>query len=188
MLRLLSRFIFWIQGWKADDEFIKNNRLDKFILVGAPHTSNWDAIIFIAATYHLKIDVKFLIKQDWIKFPFNLFFKPLGAIGIDRSQSNSMVDVMVELFNSNEKLIITISPEGTRSPNANWKKGFYFTALQANVPILLGYLDYEKRVAGIKSMVVPSGNANKDLIEIGEFYKQFNGKIPENYEPYKPVE
>lgn len=187
MLRLISRFIFWIQGWKIDDDLLKQQHLDKFILTGAPHTSNWDALMFVAAMYHMKLKVRFLIKHDWMRFPFNLMFGPLGAIGIDRSKHHSMVDAMVKLFNESEKLIITIAPEGTRSYNPHWKKGFYYTALEAKIPILLGHLDYENRIAGITKVFWPTGDVDKDLTEISNFYSQFKGKNPEKFAPYQPT-
>jgi 1-acyl-sn-glycerol-3-phosphate acyltransferase len=188
MFRLISRLVFWLQGWKVDDVLLKQKNFDKFILLGAPHTSNWDAAMFIAAMYHMKLDVKFLMKNDWLKFPFSLAFNPLGALGIDRSTSNSMVDIMANEFDKKDKLIISISPEGTRGPNEKWKRGFYYTSIKANVPILLGYLDYGNRVAGIGKEVIPTGNIEPDFRMISDYYQQFKGKVPENHLPYNRVD
>ncbi len=126
-----------------------------------------------------------------MQFPFGLMFKPLGGIAIDRSPKEdnsrkSTVTNMVELFNSREELIIAISPEGTRSRNTQWKKGFYHTAMEAEVPILLGYLNYKTRTAGITKAIKPSGNIEKDFTEIGEFYQKISGKYPSQFSANVP--
>lgn len=183
MFRLISVFCFWIKKWKIEHDLLPQLGLKKFILIGAPHTSNWDIVYFLGAIRKMKLKPSFLIKNFWMRFPFGMMFKPLGGLSIDRSQKDetsgaSMVRSMVELFEQSEKMIIAIAPEGTRSKNPNWKKGFYHTALQANIPILLGYLDYKNKVAGISKAIIPSGDIVKDMIEINSFYAQFEGKNP----------
>ncbi|MBT6029970.1 MAG: acyltransferase [Crocinitomicaceae bacterium] len=183
MFRIISIFLFWIKKWKIEHELIPKLGFEKFVLIGAPHTSNWDIVYFLGAIRKMKLKPNFLIKKFWMRFPFSLMFKPLGGVPINRlpkteSKGLSMVSNMVDLFAHSEKLIIAISPEGTRSKNEHWKKGFYHTALQAKIPILLGYLDYENKVAGISKAIIPSGDFTKDMMEINLFYSQYQGKNP----------
>jgi len=190
MFRLITTLLFKLNGWKLilNKESLSNYK--KFILIGAPHTSNWDAIYFTAAATISKLKPQFLIKKSWMKFPFNIIFSPLGGIGVDNKKtskkSSGVIEYMVNLFNKRKELIIMISPEGTRSKNPNWKTGFYRTAVAANVPIILGYLDYNKKIAGISEIFLPTGDINKDLLFISNFYKQFTGKNHELFAEYKP--
>lgn len=191
MFRLFTVLFFKIKGWKLilDKENLIHHK--KFILIGAPHTSNWDAIFFTAAATLSKLKPRFLIKKSWMKFPFSIIFKPLGGIGVDNKKSSNkkssgIIEHMVNLFNHQKELIIAIAPEGTRSKNPNWKTGFYRTAVAANVPIVMGYLDYSKKIAGITEVFFPTGNIQEDLKKISAFYKQFTGKNHELYEGYQP--
>ena len=188
MFRLFTLVFFKLKGWQLliDKKTLTQHK--KFILIGAPHTSNWDAIYFTAAATISKLKPKFLIKKNWIKFPFNIIFKPLGAIGIDNKskKSSGMINYMVNLFNENQELIIAIAPEGTRSKNPYWKTGFYTTALKAKVPIVLGYLDYKHKIAGMTDVFFPTGNIDQDLMKISEFYKRFSGKNHELFANYLP--
>ena len=190
MFRLFTLLLFKIKGWKllVDKKTLHQHK--KFILIGAPHTSNWDAIYFTAAATLTKLKPKFLIKKTWMKFPFNIIFKPIGGIGVDNkniseNKSSSTIDFMVKLFNQKRELIIMISPEGTRSKNANWRTGFYRTAILAKVPIVLGYLDYQKKTAGFNKVFFPTGNLELDLKKISNFYTQFKGKNHHLFAEYK---
>ena len=192
MFRLMTMLLFKINGWKLILNKESLSHYKKFILIGAPHTSNWDAIYFTAAATISKLKPQFLIKKSWMKFPFNIIFRPLGGIGVDNKKtskkSSGIIEYMVNLFNKRKELIIMISPEGTRSKNPNWRTGFYRTAVAAKVPIVLGYLDYNKKTAGISEIFLPTGNINEDLLFISNFYKQFTGKNHELFAEYKPSE
>lgn len=155
------------------------------VMVGAPHTSNWDFIYFLAAFDIMKIPVKFTIKKEWLKFPISLVMKPLGAVGIDRkpktpgAEKLSMVDAMANMLIENKNMAIVVTPEGTRKAVKKWKTGFYRVALKANVPIALGYMDYAKKEAGVGKIVYPTGDMIADLTEIIAFYKNVTPKFPE---------
>ena len=121
-----------------------------------------------------------------MRFPFNLLMKPLGGIAIDRTargplnERPSFIEVMTDLFDAHEELIIVITPEGTRSRREKWKTGFYHVAKAANVPILLGYTDYQKKMTGISNPIFVS-DYEKDMKEIMSFYKNVTPKFPENF-------
>jgi len=162
------------------------------VMVGAPHTSNWDFIYFLAAFDIMKIPVKFTIKKEWMKFPVSLVMKPLGAVSIDRTPKEpgaekiSMVDAMAEMLIKNKNMAIVVTPEGTRKAVKKWKTGFYHVALKANVPIALGYMDYAKKEAGVGKIIYPTGDRIADLTEIVNFYKNVSAKFPEKNSVNQP--
>lgn len=189
MGKLISRFIFWLYGWRIDDglkgPLAKDAR--RCVMIAAPHTSNWD-FIFARATFSLmEIPVRYTVKKEWLRFPVGGIFKSLGAIGIDRSPKKpgeprpSMTEAMIQLFKENKELAVMVTPEGTRSLRTKWKTGFYHVAVGAGVPIGLGYLDYKNKVAGVGRMLYPSGDMDKDMREIMAFYKDIKGQHPDKF-------
>lgn len=188
MVLALFRFLFRFRGWKIVwDDSVTLKELERCVIVAAPHTSNWDAIYTIAWFDIAKIKWRFTIKNEWIKPPFGKMLVNMGAIGIDRrpkvagENRASMVEAMANLFKENEKLAIAFTPEGTRNRVTEWKMGFYHAAKLANVPIALGYLDYQKREAGVTKIFTPSDDMEADLRIIMDFYKDKIGKHPKNF-------
>ncbi|WKN31339.1 1-acyl-sn-glycerol-3-phosphate acyltransferase [Porifericola rhodea] len=181
MLRIIALIIFKITGWKAKSYIPKD--IKKAVMVAGPHTSNWDFVYARAALYILRVPVKFTIKKEWVRFPLSLILNPLGAIPINRNPKGisrtSTVDKMVQLFDERDHLIILVTPEGTRKYAKKWKSGFYFTAQRANVPIVIGYLDYKEKEAGIGAVFQPTGDKEKDIEEIKKFYRTKTAKYPE---------
>lgn len=160
------------------------NRIElpsKGIICVAPHTSNWDFIWGIRLKKTLHLNAKFLMKKEWFRFPFGYFMKKLGGIPVDRSKKTSMTDQMAHEFDKTDSLYIAITPEGTRKSNPEWKKGFYYIALKAKVPIILAFLDYQLKQIGFGKILIPTGNFEKDMIEIKEFYKNIHAKFPSKF-------
>ncbi len=147
----------------------------------APHTSMWDFVIGRLAWFVLGLKVKFFMKKEIFFFPLGHFIKWLGGIPVDRSKSGRLVDHVADLFGQQDSFYLVITPEGTRSLNSNWKKGFYFIALKASVPIALGYLDYEKKLGGIETIFMPSGDYSKDYMMIEKFYQGKRARHPEKF-------
>lgn len=182
MGKFISRLVFWIFGWTFKDSV--GGGYNRCVMIAAPHTSNWDLVFARAAFYLLNIPVRYTVKKEWMRFPFNLIFGPLGAIAIDRSpkkegdERKSMTEAMIDLFKQNKELVVMVTPEGTRSLRTKWKTGFYHTAVGAGVPIALGYLDYKNREAGVGKIIYPSGDMKKDMKEIMDFYKNIPAKFP----------
>jgi len=175
---LLSKLIFWLSGWKIVGE--KPEGLQKFVIIAAPHTSNWDFVYARAAFYMMKIPLKYTIKKELFFFPLGWVLDKMGGIPINRSKKKgNMVAQMAQNFKKRDHLALMITPEGTRSYAKEWKKGFYYIAQEAAVPILLGYLDYKKKEAGIGPCVYPSGNYEADLEKIQAFYRTITAKYPE---------
>ena len=177
MKKLLANIWLKLNGWKIEGGI--PDELKKCVLVAAPHTSNWDFPYAMAGLYEMNIDVKFLAKRSLFKFPLGLLLFPMGGIPVDRSKSHNMVDRMVQMFKERERLVLLIPAEGTRDKVKEWKSGFYHTAIGANVPIALGFLDYKRKVAGITKFFYPTGDFQVDLQEIKAFYAGITAKYPE---------
>lgn len=149
------------------------------MLVAAPHTSNYDYPIALATLYSCGVRVRFLGKKSLFKFPLGILMRATGGIPVDRSKHTNMVETMVNMFQQYNELILMIPAEGTRSYVKEWKSGFYHTAMGAKVPIVLGYLDYGNKVAGFGDLFYPTGDYQKDLAEIQNFYRKFTARHPE---------
>ena len=152
---------------------------DKYIVCLAPHTSNWD---FILGQLYMRAEgmhVNFLMKKEWFKGPLGVFFRRIGGIPVYRSKSTSMTDSIAESAKKEAEFHLCITPEGTRSLNPDWKKGFYFIALKAGIPILLYGIDYEKKLIQCTKSFIPSGDVDKEMVEIKSYFKDFKGKRPE---------
>ncbi len=175
----LSKFILTkILGWKVINTF---PNVPKCVILVAPHTSNWDFIIGKLAYSSLGRTANFLIKKEWFVFPFNLFFKSIGGIPVERNKNTNLTTALAAEFSKHDKLHLAITPEGTRKPVKEWKKGFYFIATKANVPLLLIGLDYGKKVASILDIFYTTGDYRTDIVKIKSYYKDIKGKHPENF-------
>ena len=181
MKKAIAKFILWLQGWRVVGDIPSD--IPKYVILVAPHTSNWDFVIGRAFGYTLGIEAKYLGKSQLFKPPYGWFFRWMGGIPVDRTQHNSLVDFTIDLFNRSEQLIVGLAPEGTRKKVDRWKQGFYYIAVGANIPIVLSYMDYKKKEAGVGKIIYPSGELEKDLQIIEDFYKTINPKIPELYNP-----
>jgi len=179
MLRWLSRLILRISGWRTDGSLPPG--IKKAVIVSAPHTSFWDFIIGRFTFWAIRINIRFLIKSEAFRPPVGFLLKKLGGIPVDRGASNRMVDQVVKLFNKNESLAVVITPEGTRRLVSQWKKGFYLIAIRAGVPIVLSFIDYGKKTGGIGPIIIPTGDYEKDLEIIQEYYRDKVARHPERF-------
>jgi 1-acyl-sn-glycerol-3-phosphate acyltransferase len=175
-MKILAWLILKLLGWKIKGEV---PAIKKFVAIMAPHTSNWDFPIGMSVVYYLGIKIRYLGKKELFDSPFGWIFRITGGIPVDRSSANNIVTQVVDYFNSSEQLILGLAPEGTRDYVPEWKTGFYFMALKANVPIVLCYLDYAKKEAGIGQVFYLTGNMEEDLNKIKDFYRTITGKHPE---------
>lgn len=179
MIKSLSKLILRLCSWKITG--ILSPDIKKFVLIVAPHTSNWDFIIGRLALFVIGIKAKFLIKKELFKFPLGIILKSLGGIPVERRKASGVVNQAVNIFHKYDSLILVITPEGTRNYNNKWKKGFYFIAEQANLPIAVAYLDYLKKQGGIDHFFYPTGNFKKDFKYIEDFYKDKTAKHPRKF-------
>ena len=174
-LHRTSRIILGLTGWHAEGQLPP---IPKFVLVGAPHTSNWDLPYTLLIAFALRAHIHWMGKEAIFSRPFKGLFKWLGGIPVRRSQSHNLVAQSIQQFNRNENLILTIAPAGTRKCVIRWKTGFYHIAAGAGVPIVLGFLDYRRKAGGIGPIVYPTGDMAADMETIQAFYDGVTGKHP----------
>lgn len=179
MRQAICKFIYCnILGWKS---VVTVPDYDKYIICAAPHTSNWDFIIgklFYAAEGR---KTHFMMKKEWFFFPLGAIFRSMGGIPVERSKRTSLVEQITQRIKASDTFHLAITPEGTRSANANWKKGFYYIALQADIPVVLAGIDYKRKTIFMEKEVRPTGDYEKDLQEIKQYFTQFTGKHPEKF-------
>ena len=177
ILRFISVIVLRLIGWRTRGEPLDHQRC---VLIGAPHTSNWDFPLMLMVVLKLKLRVFWMGKHTLFPFPFGWFMKWLGGIPIDRSAAHNVVSQTVQKFAEHDELIVLVPPEGTRKKVEKWKTGFYHIAHNASVPILLGYVDASKKEAGFADFFTPTGNLELDFEEIMAFYKEKKGLRAEN--------
>jgi 1-acyl-sn-glycerol-3-phosphate acyltransferase len=177
LLRVIAIVILKLTGWKAVGEEIGNPR---FVLIAAPHTSNWDFLLMLLVVLKLRLELYWMGKNSLFPFGFGWLMRWLGGISIDRAKSHNVVNETVRQYREHESLVILIPPEGTRSKVTTWKSGFYHIANNANVPIMMGYIDAATKEAGLADLFHPTGNLKQDIREIRAFYSKKIGLRAEN--------
>lgn len=178
VLYFLAMSYLWIFGWKKEGQ-VPN--VPKFVMIAAPHTSNWDLPLTLILSLAFRMKVFWLGKHTIFRPPFGSLFKWLGGVPVDRRQANDLVTQCVQTFNNSAKMIMVIPPEGTRSKVRYWKTGFYYIAHGAGIPIALGYIDYKLKAGGIGPAVITTGNIEADMVKIREFYAGVTGKNPHQW-------
>ncbi len=178
MRRAFFTFAFKAWGWKIAGKLPQES---KYVIVVAPHTSNIDFFVGLCVKYILPgFKPNFLAKNSLFRIPLvGWFLTSIGGHAVDRSRKLNLVDQIVEIFNSNERFIMTITPEGTRSYVEQWKTGFYFVAVKAQVPIMMAGFDYETKTVELKPAFYPSGDAEEDIEKMKAYFRTIKGKYPE---------
>ena len=174
---------FWraalrVAGWDFEGE-IPN--LSKFLVIAAPHTSNWDFPIAMSLVLALGLDAHWIGKHTLFRWPFGGLMRWLGGVPVVRSERRGVVDQVVETFEGHDRMVFGVAPEGTRKRVDRWKTGFYHIALGAGVPILPGYFDYPRKVVGFGPPLMPSGDVEADIKTLKAFYTPFKGKKPDQF-------
>lgn len=188
ILRATAVFLIKIMGWKVVFDKAELDKLRKAVVVGAPHTSNWDFPLMLLGVLEMGLPVNWIGKHTLFKWPLGAVMRFLGGIPLHRKQSKNFVDAVVEQFELAEEMVLVIAPEGTRKPVERWKSGFYHMAYNAKVPIILAYVDYAKKEMGVMEVVTPSGDAADEILRFQRIYAKVAGKNPENYYYPKPEE
>jgi 1-acyl-sn-glycerol-3-phosphate acyltransferase len=176
----LSLFFLKILGWKTKGQLPQD---DKYVLIFAPHTSNWDVFYGVILAFALKLDARFIAKKELFRWPFSPLMKWLGGVPVDRASSSHLVDQMTAKFNESKKFVLAVAPEGTRHKAAYWKSGFYHIAVRAHIPIQLAFLDYAGKTGGAGPLIYPNGDLDQDMQTIRDFYLTAKGRYPENTGP-----
>lgn len=176
----LARNLLALFGWKTEGW---PPNIKKYIMIAAPHTTSWDAVLLVlmAAVYGIRI--RWMMKAEMFRGPAGPFFKALGGMPIDRSQRHNTVQQCIDAFNKSEELILVVPPEGTRKAAKAWKSGFYHIAQGANVPLALAFLDFKRKRGGFGPTVHLTGDVDSDMATIRAFYTGISGKYPEKFGP-----
>lgn len=179
MLTFLFKIIFKLRGFTIRETIPPE--IKKCVVIAAPHTSNWDFVYAIAMISILKTKFNYFIKKELFKWPLKNYLIKTGGIAVDRASKHNFVDQCIERFNSSDRFVLVVPPEGTRGNVNKWKSGFYHIALGAQVPLFLGYIDYKERTIGFGKMLMLTGNKEKDIESIRSFYEGIHGKYPEKF-------
>jgi 1-acyl-sn-glycerol-3-phosphate acyltransferase len=179
MISVLAKFVLRLMGWHTSAVLPED--ICKVVLIVAPHTSYWDFVIGRMTFWSSKLKIRVLIKKEAFVFPLGWFLRKLGGVPVARGQRNNLVEQAASTFQMNSTMVLVITPEGTRRKVRHWKKGFYYIALEAKVPIALGFIDYGTKTGGIGPLVYPTGNYEKDMTVIMDFYRDKKGRYPENF-------
>ncbi|WP_062786254.1 lysophospholipid acyltransferase family protein [Aquitalea pelogenes] len=176
LMRALSIFLLRLRGWRIAGQFPD---LPKYVLIAAPHTSNWDFPLTLGVCFALRAKLYWMGKHTLFWGPMGPIMRWLGGIPVRRSRSNSLVQQMVEVYQRSDKLVVAIPPEGTRQRVKEWKTGFYHIACGAQVPVVLAYMDYARKECGFGPVFHPCGDIEADMPRIRAFYQDKTGKYPD---------
>lgn len=177
LLNFFAKAVLKLAGWKIVGELPAS----KAVVMMAPHTANLDFFMGWLGYTSMGIKSHFLIKKEVFKWYSSRILKAMGGIPVDRKHSSNVVLQITEEFHKREKFIVTITPEGTRKLNKHWKRGFYYIAQSAGVPVSMGFLDYKKKEGGFGKSFYPSGNFEEDLKIMEDFYSSKTAKHPERF-------
>ena len=172
ILKSISRFILWIFGWKMVGGA---PGAKKFVLAIAPHTSNLDFILGKLASWITGTKTHIVIKKEIFTFFLGPLIRMWGGVPLDRSKTGTVVDDIVKIFEEREEFGLSITPEGTRKRNPDWKTGFYRIAVGAKVPIFFAYIDYKTKTMGMYDRFDPTGDIEKDMKEIKDYFREMEG-------------
>ncbi|MBB2486475.1 lysophospholipid acyltransferase family protein [Mitsuaria sp. WAJ17] len=175
LLRAFSVGFLRLTGWKLDGALPAGQ--DKCVLIAAPHTSNWDLPYTLMVAFALRLNIYWMGKAQIFRFPFGPVMRWLGGIAVQREKSNNLVAASAEAIKAADgPLQLVVPPEGTRSKTRYWKTGFYWIAVTAEVPIVMAYMDYPRKLSGLGPVFVPTGDIEADMVKIKAFYAPFKGK------------
>lgn len=172
----LGLLVLRLTGWRVVGEFPNTPKL---VVIGAPHSSNWDALYVLGAVLAIRVRVQIMAKDSLFKPPWGGFVRWLGGIPVDRKSSHGVVQQSVNAIKNSEQMLLALSPEGTRNSAKEWKSGFYVIAHKAQVPILVAVIDYAKKQIRFAGTVTPSGNYEEDYPKIVELYRGADARRPE---------
>lgn len=175
---LCRKILYDWWGFRTD---ITEPRPDKYIICLAPHTSNWDFIIGLFFSWAEGFKCHFMMKKEWFFWPLGPILRHFGGVPVIRSKQTRATEFIAQKAIEKERFHLCITPEGTRSKTTYWKRGFYYIALNAHIPILLYGLDYEQKLIRCTKTFIPTGDVEKDMQEIKEYYKDFKGKYPHKF-------
>ena len=178
MKRLCNWLLYRVMGWQKN---ITVPLPRKYIICLAPHTSNWDFLIGQLYSRAEGKRINFLMKKEWFFWPLGPIFRRMGGIPVFRSKNTSLTDNLAEEARKADTFVLCITPEGTRKATDYWKRGFYYIAQKAQIPVLLFGLDFATKTITCTKEFIPSGDIENEMLEIKAYFKDFKGKKPQNF-------
>lgn len=176
ILRLISSAFLRCIGWRTEGD---RPDIPKYVMIAAPHTSNWDFAIALAMVFIYRVNIQIMMKDTWFFWPLGPVLLWLGVMPIDRDRPGGVVSQCIEDFRRSDEKLLMVPPSGTRSKVRYWKTGFYRIAAGAGVPIVMGFLDYGRKRGGIGPTFIPTGDMESDMAVIRAFYKGITAKHPD---------
>ena len=173
--RYLFRIFIAILGWRVVGQLPD---IPKFVIIGAPHTSNWDFVMFLALAFILKGDLRYMGKKELFYWPYGWFFRWCGGVPVDRSKPQGLVEQTVQAIQEADHFQLVITPEGTRSKVGEWKMGFYHIAKQAGIPVSTGFVDSVTKTTGIGPTFTLTDDMEADIAAMQAFFKDKVGINP----------
>jgi 1-acyl-sn-glycerol-3-phosphate acyltransferase len=175
LLRAFSIAFLKLTGWRVEGAL--PSHAARSVLIAAPHTSNWDLPYTLMVAFALRLNIRWMGKQSIFRAPFGGVMRWLGGIPVNREQSTNLVGASAKAIREADgPLQLIVPPEGTRSKTRYWKTGFYYIAREAQVPIVMAYMDYERKLSGLGPLFEPTGDVEADMATIKAFYAPFKGK------------
>jgi 1-acyl-sn-glycerol-3-phosphate acyltransferase len=176
--RNIARFLMGLGGWQIVGQL---PNLPKMIIIGAPHTSNWDGVWAVLMIFSMGLRIRWMVKKEFVVTPFKGIIRWLGGAPVDRQAPKGLVEQLTDQFRNQEQFLLVITPEGTRKKVDRWKTGFLRIALGAGVPVVLGLADYPKRKFGFGPVFYPTGDMDADVAYIQDFYRTVTPRHPDRY-------
>lgn len=176
--RLCTKILF---DWMGFSENVTETLPAKCVIALAPHTSNWDFIIGKLYTMAIGQSNHFLMKKEWFFWPLGILMRRMGGIPVHRDKKMKVTDSVAEMARNADVFRVCVTPEGTRKANSEWKKGFYYIALKAGIPILLYGLDFKTKTIVCTKKIIPNGDVDNQLSEIKDYFRNFTGKHPHQF-------
>ena len=171
--RTLGRMLMQFSGWQFEGVLPD---VPKIVIAVAPHTTNWDFVIGVAVLWALDIKISFLGKHTLFRGVFGTWMRSIGGIPVDRDSTHGVVGDVIQAFRQSERMVLALAPEGTRQLDKGFKKGFLHIAHGASVPVLLAYFDFSRKVVGFGPLLVTSGDVERDMKFVLNFYRLIRGK------------
>lgn len=175
--RLIARTFWAFSSWRMVSEPAPDRPT---VLIGAPHTSNWDFVFMLAISWRLDMRIRWLGKNGLFKGWRGPIMRGLGGIAVDRDAPSAVVSEVLKRIESGDVFGLVVTPDGTRTGHTHWKSGFYRIAREASLPVTLGYVDRTTKTTGLGPTIELTGDISSDMDRIRAFYADKAGYTPEH--------
>ncbi|MFW5748338.1 MAG: 1-acyl-sn-glycerol-3-phosphate acyltransferase [Chloroflexota bacterium] len=175
-LAWFGRLYFWLTGWKIEGIVPDTPRM---VIIAFPHTSNWDGWNLVVTSWIVRADLRWVVKEEFMRWPFRWFIRATGGLPIKRDGSQNVVDQAARMLRDSEHMLLLISPEGTRKKTDHWKTGFYWIAHKAEVPMLAARMDYGTKTISFTGPFEATGDIEADIQPIWDAYRDIKALHPE---------